>query len=226
MSNLQKKDILLSPIGDSLASELADKIYLECHFCQKFIAVYPEYRKLYEKLSGNYFHCNYCLQNNLNNKNNRHVLILTFRGIIAFYDLILYKEKKIYKSEISDFISSHQATGLLNPAFRYDPESYLWFVDFNKVGHGAKKISLKDVLKTVVNMLTCFNFKQIDGIRTHDVYIKYEEAIEKFYTNRYRPTNKKILAPTLLGCGYFQYAEKNMNDALMRNYTSEDFNRT
>ena len=75
-----------------------------------------------------------------------------------------------------------------------------WFVDFSKIGKGNKKIKISDVLKTVVNILTCFNLKENLGDKAEDIFEKYKDAIEKFYTARWRPTGKPALIPTLQGC--------------------------
>lgn len=225
---MQKKDIKLNLIAGSESTELDSKIYLECDFCQKLVCLYPHYRQLYEKISHDRFFCAYCLQNNLNTRGNRNILIASFRGIIGYYDLVLCRhERKLFKSEIEDIIYSHAKAGLLNPAFRYDPESLLWFIDFNKIGHGARKVPVKEVLKTVINILLCFNFHRLQGLRNNDVYLKFEEAILKFYSDRYRPPGKKILCPTLIGCGYWSnvHNEKSFNSQALTSFTSADLRR-
>jgi len=188
---------------------LSEIIYYECHFCQKTLGLFPEQRKLCEKLSGTQFYCHYCLQNNFNTKNNQHILMLSFRSIIGFYyqymhltTLVGNNGHKLYLSQIEDYVDAHEVVGLKNPVFRYDPESFIWFIDFSRIGKGKKKIPLREVMKSIVNILSCFNLPgNIDFIKTSKLFEKYEEAVVKFHTERYRPQNKKLLVPTLVNCG-------------------------
>jgi Cdc6-like AAA superfamily ATPase len=81
----------------------------------------------------------------------------------------------------------------------------LWFVDFNRIGRSSKKIRINEVLRTVVNILVCFNLPiNVPGIKTAKVYQKYQTAITKFYSTRFRPNNKLMLIPTLSGCGIIE----------------------
>jgi len=221
---MQQNDIKLKPIEENLNGELADRIFYECNFCGKKVGLYTEQRKIYERLSGDQFYCNFCLQNNLHTKNNQHTLILTFRGIIGYYHQILYiGNKKLYYSQLEDYIKSHEQTGLTHPLFRYDPSTYLWFVDFSRVGQGKKKIHVAEIKKHVVNILACFNLtSQIDYIKPSKLFLKYSDAIDGFHEKRYRPENKKILAPTLVNCGGAT-DNKNIPHDDLKNFTAEDF---
>jgi len=182
--------------------ELADKIYYECMFCGKRVGLYPQERNVCEKLSGDDFYCVFCLRNNFYTKNNRNILILSFRAIIGYYYYNFYLNgKKMYFSQIEDYISAHVKVGLKNPIFNYDPDTMYWFIDFSKVGRGNKKIKINDVLKTIVNIGACFNLDaNLCNNRSAVIYERYKEAIEKFYSSRWRPQGKKILIPTLQGC--------------------------
>lgn len=216
---MQKHNIKLNQIQENLGGELAEIIHYECEFCQKTVGLYPEQRRLCERLSGKSFYCSFCLQNNFNTKNNQHVLLMSFKGIIGYYYYVLHgSHKSLYQSQIMDYVEAHQKIGLMNPVFRYDPESFLWFIDFSKVGRGGRKIPIKEVLKTVINILATFELPtHVDFFATSKLYKKYNEAVLKFYTDRYRPTNKKILAPTLSGCGGV-CDNRNQNFEEMRNF--------
>jgi hypothetical protein len=204
----------ISPIKESLNGELSEKIFYKCEFCEKTAELYPYSRRMHEKLSGGSFYCGFCLGNNFNNKNNKNILILSFRAIIGYYYYNNYLTtmsayNKMWLSEINDYIEIHRKVGLQNPVFRYDPESFLWFVDFSKVGRGRKKIGINEVLKTIVNILSCFNLYHImSSIKLHKVYEKFQEAIVKFHSNRYRPEKRKMLIPTLVGCSGYETKEK------------------
>ena len=179
----------------------------KCNFCEKETIAQPEIQRLTEKLCHpNKFYCSFCLRNNLNTKDNKHILMLTFRAIFGYFYYEFYQQPKtvpaMYLSEIQDYIDSHRDVGMHNPLFNYDPESYVWFIDFRRVGTSKKKISIEDVKQTVVNILASFNLAStVPGITMNKLYQKYQEAIDDFYTKRYRPEGKALLCPTLKNCG-------------------------
>jgi hypothetical protein len=178
----------------------------KCNFCEKETIAQSEVQRLTEKLClPNKFFCNFCLRHNLHMKDNKHVLMMTFRSVFGYFFFEYYqtpKQPTMYLSEIKDYIDLHRDIGMLNPIFNYDPESYVWFIDFRRVGSGKKKIDLEDVQKTVISILASFNLATtIQGIDMNKLYQKYREAVDDFYTKRYRPDGKRLLAPTLKGCG-------------------------
>lgn len=189
----------LIPVTEDLNGELSDKIYCKCNFCEKMMYL----SKMNKKMSGKDTFCSFCLRNHFYTACNKNILILSFRGIIGYYYDVLYKERKISISEIKDCIEEHQSDGLNNPVFYYDQSTYLWFVDFNRIGKGRRKISLNDVLKTITLMLACFNIHHyLVNVKLHKLYEKFEDAILKFHSNRYRPIDKRILIPTVSGCSF------------------------
>ena len=167
-------DVNLVPIEKkSENGELADKIYYECMFCGKRVGLLPQQRNLCEKLSGEDFYCTFCLRNNFYNKNNKNILILSFRAIIGYYYHTFYlNTRKMYYSQINDFITTHAEIGLNNPVFYYDWETMLWFIDFSKIGRGNKKIKIGDILQTLKDILICFNLDDnLGGITGAEVKI-------------------------------------------------------
>lgn len=195
--------------------DLSELIYYECGFCKKTVGLWPNARKLCEKLSGNEFYCSFCLRNNFNTKDNKHVMIMSFRSIIAYYYYNYYccNPPKIWFAELNDYISTHIQAGNQNPIFTYDPETMFWFIDFKRVGKDKKKLGLEDILKTTINILTCFNLKEnMAGFSAPKFYEKYRDAIVKFYENRFRPQGRKILIPTLAGCGITDPKKFSMED--------------
>jgi hypothetical protein len=207
MDEPQIADIKIEPIHEKLNGALAHEVYYECTFCQKtMFPLVEDLKVMYANLSGSRYHCPFCIRHGFNTRNSKHVLILSFRAIIGYYYHYHYDtptfEPKLYYSEIKEIVDFHVETGLTNPVFYYDPETYLWFVDFGKVGHGRKKISVNDTLKTISNILLCFNLnKHLVSPKIHVLYNKYAEAMRKWYENRTRPEGKRMLIPTLLGCG-------------------------
>lgn len=192
----------------NLNGELAEKTYSICDLCEKRVGLYSQERALCEKLTGDgSFYCGFCLRHRFNTRNNRDLLIMSFRGIIGYYYDYLYKDKgELSLSQIKDFIQLHRRVGLQNPIFYYDDESMLWFVDFSRVGRGRKKLQLKDVLQTTIGILSCFNLAQVvPDPNLHKLFGKYREAIEKFCSHRYRPEGRWLLIPTLSGCATASY---------------------
>jgi hypothetical protein len=230
-TKIQQQSVKLTPVKKDLGGELAEKIYYECDFCRKTVGLHPEIRRVCERLSGDGFYCAFCLRNNFHIKSNRHILITSFRGVIGYYYYALYASphRQLYLANLEDYISSHIHAGSQNPIFRYDPESYLWFIDFSRVGRCRKKIKLQDVNRTIVNVLTCFNlWDHIPNVRMHKLYDKYAEAVEKFHTQRYRPEGKRMCLPTLSQCftypyQYEQQLPKGYNLEDTRNFTPKDF---
>lgn len=193
------------------------KMSRKCSFCEKETTEQPETQKLIEKLcSHNKFYCKFCLRNNYNYRNSHNVLIMSFRSILGYFYYELYSGSKssptMWLSEIKDHIELHQEIGLMNPVFNYDPDSYLWFVDFRKVGTGKKQIPISDVKCTIISILASFNLHTtISGISLNKLYAKYDEAITDFYTKRYRPEGKRLCLPTLKMCGNIQWLGSSVN---------------
>lgn len=198
---INSHNINLMLVQEELHGELSDRIFYQCHFCEKQVGLQEPSRKICEKLSADRFFCTFCLRNQFYAADNRHILCMSFRGIIGYYYQSLYSTKRMWLSEISDYISEHERAGLSNPIFYYDPDSYVWFVDFRRVGRGRRKVHFNEVLKTVVLTLSVFNLHyHIPTAKMHRVYEKFEEAIVKFHSERYRPEGKRLLIPTLSGC--------------------------
>lgn len=192
-----------------LNGELAEKTYSICECCTKCVGLYKVERNLCERLTADgHFYCGFCIRHRFNTRNNRDVLIMSFRSIIGFFYDYLYKDKsEISFSQVQDYVQLHQKVGLQNPIFYYDEESMLWFVDFSRVGRGKRKLPLKDVLQTTMGILSCFNLSQVvSDANMHKIFEKYRGAIEKFCSHRYRPEGRWLLVPTLSGCVTASYA--------------------
>jgi hypothetical protein len=168
-------------------------------------------RRFTEKLSGpDRFYCTFCLRHRFNQRDSRHILILSYRGIIGYYYQAFYamsKKVNMTISEIWDYVNLHAKVGTQNPLFLYDPESFLWFIDFTRVGSSPRKMPIKDVLGSAAEILMSFALHEnIKDIKPHKMYLKYEEAILKFYRQRSRPANMRILSPTLRLTGAGEYS--------------------
>ncbi len=218
------KQIKIASVNSDIDTAFIDRTSIHCDFCGKSTAMSHYSKTICEKLSKKHkMYCKFCLRNDLTSKSNRHVLILTFRSLFGYFYHIEYKGKKnnLYMAQLNDIISAHAEAGLTNPIFKYDPESMLWFIDFNKVGSTGRKIPIQNILETIINILVCFNLSEsIPNFKMHKLYEKYEEAIKVFYTNRTRPEGKPILCPTVQGCGPFE--TKDFPFEKTRDFTLQD----
>ena len=218
--------VRLKPIPADPTGELSDKVFRKCCFCDKNCES-GSLSSVIDKLSGpGNFYCPFCLRHDFHNRGNRDVLILSFRSIIGYFYLQNYVQahagKKLWLTEIEDYIESHAQAGLVNPLFVYDPDTMLWFVNFSKVGNSKRKVPLAEVLKTVVSILATFNLSEsAQGVSMAALYAKYKDAIENFYRKRYRPENRRMLIPTLKDCGNV-VEPKSCSLDKMRNFTLDD----
>jgi hypothetical protein len=215
--------VKVRPLSPPPSGELSDKVIRKCCFCEKNCEMTVQHRLL-EKLSGeDGYYCAFCLRHGFQTRASRDVLILSFRGIIGhFYQqnyLAAHGYHRMWVSEVEDYIEAHRRAGEVNPLFIYDPETLLWFVNFARVGTSKKKVPLEEVLKTVVNILFCFDLtRNAPGVSQSAVFAKYKDAIENFYRKRYRPENRRMLIPTLAGCGLPE--PKNAPPDRSRNFTA------
>lgn len=193
-------------VTDAPNGELSECIYRTCNFCEKQTEIFPLNKKVNQRLTGgNQFYCNFCLRHDHHTKNSHNILIMSFRSILGYYFQNHYCcYKKMWLSEIKDYEMSHSQAGLQNPVFSYDPETMLWFVNFAKIGMSKKKIKVEEVLKTILNILICFNLPlEVPELHFSRFYSKYKDAVMNFHTKRYRPENRKMLIPTFINCGIF-----------------------
>lgn len=192
--NISKTNLKL--IQKNNSGELSDFIFSKCCFCEKKCKLETGLFKTLCNLSGkNNFFCGFCLRNNLNTKNNKHVLLISFRKIFDYYS---GKTEELCPLQIEEIEKKHRNIGLLNPVFAYDEESMVWFIDFYRIGTDYKKMPVEEVYKTIDLILNNFEIiKLAQKINFNMLRQKYKEAINLFYLKRYRPNNRKILLPTL-----------------------------
>jgi hypothetical protein len=145
---------------------------------------------------------------------------MSYRGIIGYYYHFAYIKGDVWLSEISRIVENHVRVGLQNPVFIYDPETYIWFLDFNRIGSTEKKVPFDKVLETAENILKCFCLEEwVDT--DNDLWYRFQESMSAFYEKRFRPKGKPLLVPTLR-----DFVPDPMTDAeaqYTRHFTSDQF---
>jgi len=227
LQKLSVSQIDLEILPPTITGELFDVFIRYCSFCRKKCHSNDLNREICEKMSGgNGYYCAFCLRNGFHTKNCKDILILSFRAIIAwlyYYKYLSNTSEKMWLSEIEDCIESHRQTGLTNPAFLYDPDTYLWFINFAQIGGGKKHQTIDDVYRTIVNILVCFNLKNnVHGIDTAEFFQKYRKSIEEFFQKRQRPKNRYMLIPTFTNCGTLHIPDR-ISSTKLRNFDSQSF---
>lgn len=203
--------------------ELSDNIYRICNFCDKSVRLNLNNLDSCQKLSGTQFYCPFCLRHNHQQRLSRHVLPISFRGIIGYYyyQFYLSDPPKLYYSQIKSFIENHKRVGLQSPVFYYDDSNFMWYLNFNHIGNHQNKAPYSEVKRNISSILSCFKIDTIMPQFVHDaMYKKFDKAIELFYQQRKRPKNKKTLIPTLDG---ISSSAKNDFYEDTRNFTESDF---
>lgn len=195
-----KHDVVLENISSDLGGELSNNFYRNCVFCDKFIKI-NELNFNSCKNIGRSEYCPFCLRNNFHFKNNHNILVFSFRAIFGYYYHKLYRVKppRIWLSKIEEIIVDHEETGLSNPVLSYDPETFLWFADFNRIGHG-RKADFEEVIEVIGRI---FDKLAIDEKFPHvldAMWDKFDKAIRLFYSQRKRPKDKRMLIPTFVNC--------------------------
>jgi hypothetical protein len=187
-------------VGEELHDGLVH--FCKCSFCEKMAMTFDPIRKYSDRLAGDKFHCSFCIRNDYYQKNSANVMLLTYKGIFGYYYYSYYaapKTQSMTLLDIQDYIELHLKVGIMNPIFRYDPDTFTWFVDFNKVG--KRKMPVEVVLQTIIEQLACFNiYENVKDASPLKLYEKYKGAVSEFYQHRAR-TGGKVFTPTLWGCG-------------------------
>jgi len=188
--------------GSNLQDE-GTTISRKCDFCEKEAVVYKKTGDLLDRISPAGFFCSFCVRHNFHTKYRRNVMIVSFRGLIGYLYHFCYfgKKPRLYLSQICDLIDAHVKIGHLNPVFVYDPDTYCWFIDFNKVGASKKRVPIKAITETINEIASAFNpYDYIKDFKSNVYVGRFAEAVNDFYHKRYRPDGKRICIPSLLHC--------------------------
>lgn len=198
---MQTQDVKVTRILADMDDELSSDFFQTCCFCSKLFRVSIHNFKSCKRLSGCKTYCPFCLRNDHHLRSSRHILIMSYRAIIAYYYYRFYdsKNKRLWYSQIDNYITRHQMIGMQSPVFTYDPATMLWFVDFNKIGVNRKS-PIEEVQVVVKMMLDTLELETHCSGRAYDLTLqKLDKAVSLFYQQRKRPKDKRMLIPTLSG---------------------------
>lgn len=216
---LKKYAVSAELIKKDAGGELSNIFYHTCMFCEKLVRVSSHNFESCRNLGGGKFYCPFCLRNNFHHRSSKNVLMFSYRGIFGQFYEQNYMEldpdapKRLWISDIKQMISNHEILGMRCPMLSYDPTTYLWFADFNKVGSNPRKAPFLEVQAAVMGILTCFHLSKIYGqYALEDVWDKFDKALTLFYEQRKRPEGRRMLIPTLHGVVHNQGAEKSARD--------------
>lgn len=211
----ERNIIEITEIEEADTLDIGAKVFYRCNYCGKLAYANPWQRSNCIKLTGDNFYCTFCLRNDFYSTAGQHTYILTFRTLIGYYYYCFYAIPKVCAmpvQDLQDIIQLHFDMGCQHPAWKYDCETFCWFLDFSKIGEN--KIPFKSVLETLVEILAAFRLHEhVKGCSPYKFYLKYKEELEKFMADGTRP-NGRILAPTLLGCDIPRYIENTATKAL------------
>jgi hypothetical protein len=222
-------------IVDNVSDELQDDsafISRRCDFCTKETQINNRTHQMLQSIvKGKKFFCPFCVRYDLHTKKQRHVLIISLRAMIGYLYYMRYTGRvpDLYFSQLRDMVQTHVSIGEMNPVFSYDPESFCWFIDFNRVGKAPHKIPLVAVLHTVIEMITAFNpYEHIKDFKSHKYINRFIDSLNEFYNSRRRPVDKPICAPTLHNCAsntkeMKKGADKKLDIASYRSFTPSKF---
>lgn len=197
------KDVTVTRVEPCEGKQLSDTFYKNCKFCEKLVQINTDNFGSCLKIGGGKFYCPFCLRNNFHHKTGKNVLVYSYRAAIGYYYYKFYIEKqqgfkKMWVSQINDMILNHETTGLTSPVLTYDPSTYLWFADFNKIGNHPRKAPFKEVKAVMKSSLDALLIDKYVGIHMRDEFWgKFSKALDLFYQKRQRPKERRMLIPTL-----------------------------
>jgi hypothetical protein len=104
----------------------------------------------------------------------------------------------MWVSQIESMIETHQEIGLVNPVLVYDPDTFLWFANFNKIGKDSCKAPFEEVRASIKEMFDVFRVENnISPYASTTLWDRFEKATKLFYEQRKRPKDRKMLIPTM-----------------------------
>lgn len=194
MTKAHDVEIRLIPVRP----RLADSVLATCGFCNRKAQIKPDEFQRNANLAHSRYHCTFCLRQRHHHRDARNILPLNFLGIVGYYYHVLYDStpRTLWLSQIAEYIRKHEQIGLSNPAFSYDRESGMWFINFNRVGRGKNETPLQEILETVRKIVICFDLvAHVPQVNLEHLLQRYADAVKLYYSQRQKPDN--ILSPAM-----------------------------
>jgi hypothetical protein len=210
----KKLDLNTVEFKEVVAKRLEDttSFSCQCNFCQK-VSSNSQMNSIYKNIIGkDKFFCLNCIRNDYYKPEiTKDIMILSFRAVFGYFYYCFYltstKNSVHYTTgtmslyEFREMAELHQLIGQSNPLFKWDQDSFSWFIDFSKVGEG--KIHVDEVLKTLVQLMLSFKFEEnAPSISLNKFYNKLKEGVLEFAENRnITGNNGRVFSPNLANCG-------------------------
>lgn len=193
----EKVTVTLTPIKCDLMVGL--KKLSICNFCGKMFVPTDRERIDNEFLGRGKIFCDFCLRNSYSEPDiAKNTLAISFRGLIGYFFFAFSNTSKVhgfYTTDLREMIENHFKAGISNHVFKYDTDTFTWFIDFSRVGE--KMMPLKNVIATVKMQLVALGcteiFHKADVVRLVQ-FVEYE--IVKFSKTR-RTTSMPLLVTPL-----------------------------
>jgi hypothetical protein len=189
-------------------------IFQKCGFCGKDFLNNDS--RIYRLCLPGQLYCRFCLRHGYD-KNNKDVLKLTMRSVFGYYFWEFYQTPPhplMWISEIKDYIKRHEGVGLHNPIFNYDPETLMWFIDFNRVGDVNGKLSLEEVKETIASLFSVLNLHKIKGLDVPKFRQRFDAAIVDFYHKK----NFEYLALSFEECENLEWSNSDISIEDTKNF--------
>lgn len=146
------------PVSGKLPGEIADEFYKQCSYCDKQVLVDSQsILKMPRSMLSGDMSCRFCARRGMHAKR---FFAFSTRSVVCQLSEILSSQQNnqlMYQCQLLDYVESHRASGLKNYCLDYDEESFNWFVDLGMVGDTDDRVSEREIHKSVVEMLACFN---------------------------------------------------------------------
>lgn len=192
----EKVKVSLTPIKFDLMVGIK-KVSL-CNFCGKMFV--PTEREMIDNgfLGRGKIFCDFCLRNSYSEPDiAKNTLAISFKGLIGYFFFALsntLKTNGLYSSDIREMIENHFKAGMSNHIFKYDPDTFTWFIDFSRVGE--KSIPLSNVVATVKMQLFALGcteiFHKADMVRL----VRFVESeIKNFHRTRQMTSMPLLITP-------------------------------
>ena len=167
------------PVSTRLGGEIADEFYKQCFSCDKQVAVNCEtLQKMPKSMSEGEMYCQFCTRRCMQG---RRSFAFSLKAIICQLSDVCSSQQNrqlMHPCQLLDYVEAHKQAGLRNYCLDYDDESLNWFVDLSMVGDSDSQVPERELQKSFVEMLACFN-PSIFGIDLQPTFIQIRDRLSE-----------------------------------------------